>query len=182
MADIAYSGVRPGYGRLDWRAIWAGAFIFYGIWAVFGALAVAIFATNASPSAGAPVMGESIGMAIWAVILTIIAMYVAGRQTSRLAGVVTRNDGIIHSLIMFGLSVVGLVLLVAIGGTAIVEGNTATASVHSPYVFSVISDLGWAGFVALFLGWIAAMLGGANGAMLARQGIRTEPRPMTPAA
>ena len=43
----------------------------------------------------------STGIAIWSIVLTIIAMYVAGRETERLAGITTRHDGIIHGLIMF---------------------------------------------------------------------------------
>src|SRR5438105_3859739 len=112
MADTAYTlettRITP---RTDWRAIWAGTFIFYAIWAVFGALGIAIFASNANPGANAPVLGQSIGMASWGVILTIIAMYVAGRQTGRLAAVRRKHDGLVHGLIMFGMSVVGLILL-----------------------------------------------------------------------
>jgi hypothetical protein len=149
---------------------------------VFGALGVAIFATNANPNAGAPVMGQSVGMAIWAVILTIIAMYVAGRQTGRMAAVITRNDGLMHGLTMFGLAVVGLVILVSLGGTAIAEGNTAAASTHSPYALSVVADLGWGGFCALFLGWLAAMFGGASGVERNVVRVQAEMREIRPAA
>jgi hypothetical protein len=174
--------------RIDWKAIWAGTFIFYAIWAVFGALGVAIFASNANPNAGAPVLGQSVGMAIWAVILTIIAMYVAGRQTGRLAAVSTRNDGLMHALAMFGLAVVGLIVLVSLGGAAMVEGNAsaATATTHSPYALTVVADLGWGGFCALFLGWLAAMFGGAQGVdrkiERREERLHTEPREIRPAA
>lgn len=169
--------------RIDWKAIWAGTFIFYAIWAVFGALGVAIFASNANPNTGAPVMGQSVGMAIWAVILTIIAMYVAGRQTGRMAAVTTRNDGLMHGLTMFGLAVVGLIVLVSLGGAAIAEGNTAAAaSTHSPYALTVVADLGWGGFCALFLGWLAAMFGGASGVEHKVTRVQAEMREIRPAA
>src|SRR5271169_6079069 len=73
--------------RIDWNAIWGGVFMVAGIWAVFESLALAILAGTANAASG---MG--FGMAIWTIVLTIIAMYVAGRETSRLAGVVTRHN------------------------------------------------------------------------------------------
>src|SRR5271167_56536 len=69
--------------RIDWNAIWGGVFMVAGIWAVFESLALAILAGTANAASG---MG--FGMAIWTIVLTIIAMYVAGRETSRLAGAV----------------------------------------------------------------------------------------------
>lgn len=183
MENISYR-IESGTGT-DWKAIWAGTFIFYAIWAVFGALGLAIFASNASPNAKSPVMGQSIGMGIWAVILTIIAMYVAGRQTGRPAAVGSRHDALIHGLIMFGLSVVGLIVLVSLGGTAITQSNATTgaATTHSSYALTVISDLGWAGFVSLFLGWLAAVFGASAGAGRMVEAQRTpEVRQMRPAA
>jgi hypothetical protein len=133
------------------------------IWSVFGALGLAIFASAANPGANAPVLNMSVGIAIWSVILTIIAMYVAGRETGRLAGVTNRHDGLVHGLMMFGLSVVSLLVLVSIGGS-VLSGNAGVAgSTHSPYILTVFADLGWGGFVALFLGWLAAMWGSSSG-------------------
>lgn len=185
MADLSYR-VDPARSaqRTDWRAIWAGSFVFYAIWAVFGALGLAIFATNANPNAGAPVMGESVGMSIWAIILTIIAMYVAGRVTARLADARTKGDGLQHGQIMFGLSVVGLIVLASLGSTALLQGNAtaAAASTHSPYALTVVADLGWAGFVALFLGWLAAMWGGTAGVTREVTRSQAELREIRPAA
>jgi hypothetical protein len=64
---------------------------------------------------------------------------------------------------MFGLSVVSLLVLVSIGGS-VLSGNAGVAgSTHSPYILTVFADLGWGGFVALFLGWLAAMWGSSSG-------------------
>lgn len=150
----------------NWGSIWGGAFTFIAIWSVFGLLGTAIFATAANPAAERPVTGMSLGMSIWAVILTVIAMYVAGRTTGHLAGIANAQDGVIHGVIMFGLSVMSA-LLVTVLATATVGRSTAPAaagSAHNPYLLNVFADLGWAGFVALFLGWLAAMGGAASGA------------------
>ncbi len=183
MADLAYRNETITYarGRTDWGAIWAGTFTFVAIWSVFGLLGMAIFASNANPNAPAPVTGQSIGIAIWSIILTIIAMYVAGRETGRLAAVATRHDGLIHGMIMFGLSVVAAIVITLLGGAVLSGGTGVPGTAHSSYLLSVFADLGWAGFVALFLGWLAAMGGASQGASR-RTATVNNVRDMRPAA
>jgi hypothetical protein len=147
--------------KVDWAAIWAGVFTFAAIWSVFGLLGVAIFSSAANPSAARPVSGMNVGIAIWAIVLTIIAMYVAGRETGRLAAVATRHDGLIHGMAMFGLSVVAVIVMLGIAGMGTTAG--ATSVVHNPYMMNVISSTGWAGFLSLLLGWLAAMGGASSG-------------------
>ena len=149
--------------RVNWGAIWAGAFTFIAIWSVFGLLGAAIFATAANPNAARPVTGMSIGMSIWAIVLTIIAMYVAGLETGRLAAVADRHDGVIHGIAMFGLSVVAALVIIVVGGTSI--NGPANVSAHSPYVLDIVSGFGWAGFLSLFFGWLAAIGGASVGAL-----------------
>jgi hypothetical protein len=148
------------FGRPNWGAIWAGVFTFIAIWSVFGALGLGIFASSASPNAAAPVSGMSVGMAIWSIVLTIIAMFVAGRTTGGLANTTNPREGMTHGMVMFGLAVTSALLILVIGGNAF--GNTeVSGGVHSAYVLNMFSYLGWTLFVALFLGWLAA-LGGAS--------------------
>lgn len=160
MADVAYRNepVASVRGRTDWGAIWAGVFTAGAIWAVFGLLGMAIF-----KSAGGPAMpetetiaGTGVGMGIWAVVLTAIAMYVAGRETGRLAGVANRRDGVVHGMIMFGLTVVAALVVAVLGSNNL--GNVA--GIEHPFLLVAASNIGWYGFVALFLGWLGAM-GGA---------------------
>jgi hypothetical protein len=166
MADLAFRNETLTYarGRTDWGAIWAGVFTFAAIWSVFGLLGMAIFASNANANSSAPVSGQSLGMAIWSVILTIIAMYVAGRETGRLAAVTTRHDGLVHGMIMFGLAVISAMVLTFLGSAVLSGGTGVQGSAHNPYVLGVFADLGWAGFLSLFLGWLAAMGGASQGA------------------
>jgi len=165
---------------IHWGAIWAGVFTFAAIWSVFGALGVAIFASSANPAATHPVLGMNVGESIWVIVLTIIAMYVAGLVTGRLAAVTTTSEGVAHGQAMFGLSVVGLLVLIAIAGVGLTNGVSAPfASSHSPYVLGAIADVGWAGFLALFLGWIGAMIGGSHAPRF-RTGTGTSERPVQP--
>jgi hypothetical protein len=190
MADLAYeNNIGIVRSRTDWGAIWAGVFTFVAIWSVFGLLGMAIFASAANPNAQNPVTGMSVGMGIWAIVLTIIAMYVAGRETGRLAAVTSRHDGLIHGMIMFGLSVVATLIIIVLGGATLSGGTGVAGTAHSPYILTVFADLGWVGFIALFLGWLAAMGGASQGAGTStptRTVSRTEeveaPRRMRPAA
>ncbi|HTZ76151.1 MAG TPA: hypothetical protein VMB47_19710 [Candidatus Aquilonibacter sp.] len=147
--------------RPNWGAIWAGTFTFIAIWSVFGSLGLGIFASAASPSANQPVMGMNVGMAAWSILLTIIAMFVAGRTTERLAGITTAREGMFQGMVMFGLSVTAALLIVLIGGNAF--GNTAVgAGPHNAYIIDLFTYLGWTLFVALFLGWLGALFGAST--------------------
>ncbi len=161
MHDVSYYG--PG---TRWGAIWAGMFTFAAIWGVFETLGFAIFPKT---------LGMGVGLQVWTVILTIIAMYVAGLETGRLAGVANRHDGLVHGIIMFGLSSVGAVILLAIASVAPIGG------IHNVYL---TAGSQWGLFAAFFLGWLAAMGGASTG--VARRVTATtvtrEPIQMRPAA
>ncbi len=163
MADLAYRTPTLPVARAatPWGAIWAGVFSFTAIWAVFGLLGAAIFATAGNTAA--PSTGIGWGMGIWSIILTMIAMFVGGKVTGRLASPETRGDAAMCGQTMFGLAVVAALLVVVISGVA--AGNGAAAA---PYMLTVFSSVGWFGFVALFLGWLCAM-GGASTALRAER-------------
>jgi len=169
MADLDYRTEAATYPyRTRWGAIWGGVFSFFAIWSVFGMLGEAIFASAASPNAAHPVTGMPYGEGAWMIILTIIAFFVAGRITSHLANLPDRTSRIMHGITMFGLSTVGFILLIILGGMALTGTTTGIpAGPHSPYVLTVFADLGWIGFIALFLGWLAAIGGAAHGALQA---------------
>jgi hypothetical protein len=151
--------------RTSWGAIWTGVFTFIAIWSVFGMLGEAIFATSVNPNAATPIGGGiSVGMVIWFIVLMIVAMYVAGMATGYLTNTLDRMVKIMHGMAMFGLSVFAIALMVILGGNAISGVGTTggTANPHSPYMWSMFSDVGWASFIALFLGWLAAIGGAAQ--------------------
>lgn len=153
MADLAYRSER----NVDWGAIWAGMFAFVSVWAVFGALGLAIFASAASPNTVTPTTGLTVGEGIWYAILTLVAMYVGGRVTGHLARSVERRDAVIHGLAMFGLSLAAMAVLFA--GRTVLNPAVELGGVRSPYMLTLIANAGWISFVSLFLGCLGAMLG-----------------------
>ncbi len=161
--------------RTRWGAIWGGMFTFASIWAVFEALGYAIFnSANAAPG-----QGVSLGMEIWTVILTIIAMYVGGLETGRLAGVIDRHDGLVHGMIMFGLSTVSAAILLVVASGIVVAGAAVRGGGN---VLGVVAGTEWAWFIGLVLGWLAAMGGASTGAVRRIAAERRPPVEMRPAA
>jgi hypothetical protein len=157
MADVSHPLETVVVRRSSWGAIWAGVFTFIAIWSVFGALGFDIFFA----SAGRNGAGGDMGMEIWGVILTIIAMFIAGRVTGTLAGVTEQLEGVTYGMVMFGLSVVSMLLLVILAGAASSTTAAGTAATMHAYVIELFYSLGWSLFLGLFLGWLAA-LGGAS--------------------
>lgn len=168
MADLTYRVDRPpleGWSRISWGAVFAGTFGFLAVWATFGALGLGIFASTANPSPSAPVTGGgmTVAEAIWFIVLSIIALYVGGRIAAGMSHAATRKDGIIHGFVSFGLSIVAALLLVGMTiGVTTTQGIGAVASTHSAWTLTAVADSGYAIFVALILGGIAAMAGGAH--------------------
>jgi hypothetical protein len=149
---VKYRNEEVVISRPNWGAIWAGTFTFIAIWAVFGMLGNAIFVS--AVGSGGSHTGLGVGMTIWAVVLTIIALFVAGRVTGQIAGPL--NSVTMHAIVMFGLSVTAAVIILLIGGDLL--GNTRTTD--TAFLVGLFGDLGWPLFVALFLGWLGA-IGGA---------------------
>jgi hypothetical protein len=161
MAD-GYIDRRLG-SRLSWPAIFAGTFVFLAIEVTFGVLGTAVFASAENPASAHPVTGVSAGIGIWLVILSIIALYFAGRAATSISGAVDRHIGMYHGLVTFGMSVFTSILVSAmmLGSTTLAPASNAAAAGPAT-VGDVVSTAGYWLFVALLLGMIAAALGGSQ--------------------
>jgi hypothetical protein len=152
MADVDVTVNSNIPRRTNWGAAWAGVFIFAAIWATFEMLGIAILGTNSVSSSGV-----NAGTAIWTVVLTLIAMYVAGRETGRLAQAIEKIDAVVHGMMMFGLSVVAMLVLAELG--AGMSGGGL-----NPYVLNLSPAMRWTIFASLILGWLGAMFGASANA------------------
>jgi hypothetical protein len=133
---------------------------------VFEFLAVALF--------GIAHLGSAI--ALWTIVLTIIAMWVAGMETARLAGYSTRHDGIVHGLMMFGLAIMGAIAAMLLSTTVL-----GTATVRDALSNGIAPATAWTAFLSLFLGGLAAMGGASTGIERKKELVR-DTVPMRPAA
>ena len=92
---VEYPAV-PAPRTFSWSGIFAGTFLFLAIEATFGILGVAIFGTIHPGAPVVPIIGVGIG--IWMVILSIIALYFGGKLASKLSGAFNRNLGMYAGL------------------------------------------------------------------------------------
>lgn len=161
--------------RLSWSGIFSGTFLFLAIEVTFGILGVAIFTTAMNPNSAAPVStGIGIGSGIWMVVLSIIALYFAGKLASRVSGSITRNAGMYAGLVTFGMCLFAsfLITSLTLGNNFHLQANVANASGAAVADFIIVG--GYWLFAALILGMIAAASGGIHGSISANTVRREE--------
>ena len=153
--------VIPARRVYSWSGIFAGTFVYLAIESTFGLLGTAIFSSASNPQAGVPTNPSmSTGLQVWMIILSIIALYFAGKTSSKLLAR-DGNLGLYHGLVTFGMAVFSTVLIIAIS----MIGTTAVATARAGNLATYISAGGeWWLFVAFVLSMIAAAVGGLHGA------------------
>lgn len=115
---------RPAF-RLSWGAVFAGLVVALALQAVLMLLGTAIGLTAMDDGAG---RGLGIGAGIWLILSVLVSLYVGGLVTGRLAGVLTRGDGALHGILMWGLSTILALYLVASGVSSLLGGAVHFAS------------------------------------------------------
>lgn len=130
--------------RLSWGAVFAGlvaAIVLQIVLTVLG-LAIGLSAWDVGEGLG----GIGTGAWIWAILSALASLFVGGIVTGRLAGIVTRGDGVLHGLLMWGLSLIVGLWLVGSGagfvlGTAFdVIGSTMASATGA--AVSGVADIG----------------------------------------
>ena len=106
--------------RLSWGAIFAGFVTATVIHITLSLLGIAIGFTTWD--VGDPARDLGVGVGIWTGISALIALFVGGLTTGRLAGVLTRGDGALHGVIMWGISTLVNLWLLASGAGIILGG------------------------------------------------------------
>lgn len=109
--DTAIAVVRTG-PRLSWGAIFAGLVIATALQLLFavlgGAIGLDAWDTDSGRSLG-------IGAAVWAAISILLSLYIGGTITGRLAGILARKDGVLHGMVLWAVSTLLTVWLIASG-------------------------------------------------------------------
>lgn len=150
--------------RWSWSGIFAGTFMFLAIETTFGILGAAIFGSAGSTNPAAPASPSmGMGLQIWMIVLSIIALYFAGKSASKLIyGAADRNLGMYHGLVTFGMCVATTLLIVA--ATWGVSATGSAIGTHQWSLGGAIATGGeWWLFIALILPMISASIGGMHG-------------------
>lgn len=141
MADIGVSRTRTGGDplveatgfRLSWGAILAGMFVATALHIVLALLGTAIGFAAWEPGERVDTLGAGLG--IWVVVSGIIALFIGGLITGRLAGILTRGDGALHGVVLWSVSTILAAWLVmsglgtVLGGAFGILGRATSAAV-----------------------------------------------------
>ena len=116
--------------RVSWGAVFSGVVVVIAIQLLLGTLGIGIGASTVSPTTQEnPVQGLGIGTAIWFGVSTLLALFAGALVAGRLAGMPLRIDGMLHGLVVWGLSTLLTFYLLTtavggiIGGTASIMGK-----------------------------------------------------------
>ena len=112
--------------RLKWGAVFAGLVVALALQVVLTLLGTAIGLSAVGP--GTSARGIGIGAGIWMIVTALIALYVGGLTTGYLAGVLTRGNGALHGVLMWGLSTLLAAYLLASGVGSLLGGAVQLAS------------------------------------------------------
>ena len=141
---------RTGF-RLSWGAILAGLVIATALQLVFSTLGAAIGLAAFDPGSSAQAFG--IGTALWAVVSLLVALFLGGSTTGRLAGVLSRADGFLHDALLWALSTLFTIWLLsrgvgAIAGTTFRALGSVVGATTSAVASGAASALGGAASAA----------------------------------
>lgn len=119
--------------HVSWGAILAGTVVVLVVQLTLAMLGLGIGLYSMDPGEG-PTAGLGIGALVWWVVSAIIALFLGGWVASRLSGIQTKTDGMLHGFVTWGLtSLVTVALLTTTvgtiigGGMSLIQGAGAAA-------------------------------------------------------
>lgn len=139
--------------RVSWGAIFAGAIVALGIYALFGLAGLGLGFGAIDPQDPTPFSGIGIGTIVWWIVSSVVALGIGGFVGGRLAGIPRSLTGMLH-----GLAIWALVTLVSLwlATSAIGKVVNAASSVVVTTAETAASAVGTIGGAAI----------GAGGAVL----------------
>lgn len=136
---------RTGF-RLSWGGIFAGFIVATSLQMVLATLGVAIGFAAFDPGQGDSASGLGLGAAIWFALTALVSLYVGGLTTGRLAGVLTRGDGRLHGVVLWGLSTLLALYFASIGAGRLLGGvfdfATSTTSAVAGGAVGAVGQIG----------------------------------------
>jgi hypothetical protein len=108
----------PPRPPISWGAIFAGVVFVLAISWLLYLLGAALGLTVVGP-AEMPEAGEELGWsaAIWILVTSLIAFFLGGLFTARIAGIIDKTEGMLHGLAVWGVSTL-LALLLGVAGVS----------------------------------------------------------------
>lgn len=124
--------------HISWGALFAGAAAALGVWILLYALGVALGLSTVNPDNPDTLRASGVFTGIWGLVTPLVALFVGGLVAGRSAGALNRGGGALHGLVVWSLTALGGLFLVAnllggVLGTAVKVGqNVATRAITEP--------------------------------------------------
>jgi hypothetical protein len=110
--------------HISWGAVFGGTFVALGLWILLHALGLAAGLTAINPNDTSSLRGLGIGAGVWSIVAPLIALFLGGFVGARTAGVIDRGTGALHGAVLWGLTTVLGVVLVATTLGAVIGAGT----------------------------------------------------------
>lgn len=107
---------------LGWSAIFAGATVAVGVWLVLHMLGIGIGLIAIDPDEADSLRAVGIGTGIWSAIAPLIALFIGGLVAGRMAPTINTANAAIHGAVVWGLTGIAALLLLATAVSSAVRG------------------------------------------------------------
>ncbi|HEX6938121.1 MAG TPA: hypothetical protein VF158_01825 [Longimicrobiales bacterium] len=158
--------------RLSWGAIFAGLVIAVVTQVVLSLIGLAVGFGALEFGPGGTLQEVGVGAGIWAVLTGLISLFVGGLAAGHFAGILTRLDGVLHGVLVWGLSVIVALWALSTGVTTLLGGMFGVAG---QTLASAISGAGTLGAAVVRERGVPEVAGGDSErqvvAILERQGM-----------
>lgn len=124
--DVHGRGEATGF-RLSWGAIFAGLVVAVVVQIILSLLGLAIGFGTLDFQAGTGLGSIGTGAGIWAVLTALISLFVGGLAAGHMAGYLTRFDGIMHGVLVWGLSMIIALWALSAGVSTLLGGMFGVA-------------------------------------------------------
>ncbi|HEX7117755.1 MAG TPA: hypothetical protein VF212_03155 [Longimicrobiales bacterium] len=128
--------------RLSWGAIVAGLVIAVVTQIILSMIGLAIGFGALQFGPGGTLEEVGIGAGVWAVLTGLISLFVGGLAAGHFAGILTRLDGVLHGVLVWGLSVIIALWALSTGVTTLLGGMFGVAGQTLASAVGGASELG----------------------------------------
>jgi hypothetical protein len=121
--------------HVSWGALFAGAVAALGVWVLLYALGLALGLSTVDPSDTDTLRRTGIFTGLWGLVAPLVALFIGGLVAGRSAGPLRRGSGALHGLIVWSLTALGGLVLVAnmfggaLGSAVSVGKNVASKAI-----------------------------------------------------
>lgn len=156
--------------HVSWGALFAGAAAALGVWILLYAFGVALGLSTVDPNDSDTLRASGIFTGVWGLVAPLVALFIGGLVAGRSGGALGRPGGALHGLVVWSLTALGGLFLVAnlfggVLGSAVAVGQNVASRAIAPGTEGTAPADGVVGDVQNALGKVQA-----NAARNIRQG------------